>query len=206
MIYLSGHVRPEVLGRPDLGVMLTPMTGYRPDLSRSIWAADSGCFSAPEKFDMTKYLDFLALHAPHRDRCLFATAPDVVGDAEATLEKSAPYLPIIRGAGYRVALVAQDGLEVLDVPWEMFDCLFVGGTTAWKLSEQAYQLAREADERGKWVHMGRVNSWRRLKAAAVSGYDSADGTFLAFGPEALLPRMRQWIETLRREPVLGAGN
>lgn len=198
MIYLSGCVRPELLASPDLGLMLTPMMGNAPDMTDVLWAADTGCYSSPEKYDEVAYLGWLAKREP--DRCLFATAPDVVGDAEATLAKSLPVLPKIRALGYRAALVAQDGLE--DVPWAEFDALFIGGTTAWKLSEVAYRLAREADKRGKWTHMGRVNSWRRLKAAAVSGYDSADGTYIAFGPDLLLPKVIAWAATLRREPSM----
>ena len=204
MIYLSGSVRPECMANPDLGLMLTPMMGNAPDLSQTIFAIDTGCFAQPEAFDLEKYMGYLRRWSGERERCLFATAPDVVGDAESTLAKSLPVLPLIRAEGYRAALVAQDGLETMDVPWDAFDCLFVGGTTAWKLSEAAYRLVREADERGKWTHMGRVNSWRRLKAAAVSGYDSADGTFLAFGPDVLMPRVRDWILTLRREPSWGS--
>lgn len=200
MIYLSGCVRPELLAAPDVGLMLTPMMWNAPDMTDVIWAADTGCFSAPEKYDEGAYLRWLAERDPQR--CLFAAAPDVVGDAARTIEKALPVLPKIRAIGYRAALVAQDGLEDLDVPWDECDALFVGGTTTWKLSESAYQLAREADRRGKWVHLGRVNSWRRLKAAAISGYDSADGTYLAFGPDVLLPRLMGWLDTLRRQPVM----
>lgn len=202
MIYLSGHVRMECLSSPDLGVMLTPNMGNRPDLSRAIWAADNGCFTQPERFDGDYYLAWLRNRAEYRDRCLFATAPDVVGDAKATLERSVPFLRRIRDAGFRAALVAQDGLEELLVPWDDFDVLFTGGSTEWKLSEAAYNLAREADERGKWTHQGRVNSWRRLKASAVSGYDSADGTLMAFGPDRNLPRVLGWLQTLRRTESL----
>lgn len=198
MIYLSGCVRPEVMGRPDTGLMLTPAMGNNPNLRRTIWAADTGCYAHPERFDADAYLRWLDKRP--RKLCLFATAPDRVGDAESTLDIAVPFLPRIRALGYRAALVAQDGLERLhrNIPWDDFDCLFVGGTTAWKLSEVAYQLAREADERGKWVHLGRVNSWRRLKAATVSGYDSADGTFIKFGPYELLPRVMSWVAATQR--------
>lgn len=187
---------------PDMGWMMTPMMGNAPDLDGTLWAADTGCFSKPDAFNAEAYLGWLQERQSYTDRCLFATAPDVVGDAEATLERSLPLLPAIRDMGYKAALVAQDGLESMAVPWDEFDVLFMGGSTAWKLSEAAYRLAYEAEQRGKWTHMGRVNSWRRLKAAAVSGYDSADGTYLTFGPDVLLPRLQNWIQTLRREPVL----
>jgi hypothetical protein len=80
--------------------------------------------------------------------------------------------------------------------------LFVGGTTSWKLSEVAYGLVQEAKRRGKFVHMGRCNSRQRLIAAAVGGYDSADGTYVAFGPDKNLPKLMGWLEELRRQPVM----
>lgn len=202
MIYLTGHVCTEAVANPSLGLMLTPEMGNAPDLSRAIWAADNGCFTHPERFDGDTFLRWLAERGPYAERCLFAVAPDVPGNAEETLTRSLPFLHDIRRLGYRAALAAQDGLVKEMVPWVELDCLFIGGTTEWKLSELAYDLATEADARGKWVHMGRVNSWRRLKAAAVSGYDSADGTFLAFGPDKNKPRLFAWLATLARQETL----
>lgn len=181
--------------------MLTPMMGNKLPDGR-VWGADNGCFAQPDKFDPVGFLGWLVKYRYAADRCLFATAPDVMGDAKATLAKSKPYLPILRALGYKAALVAQDGIERLTVPWDDFDCLFVGGTTAWKLSEQAYAFVTEAKQRGKWTHMGRVNSLRRLSAAKIGGYDSADGTFLAFGPDVNTPRVRQWMDVLRMQPPL----
>jgi len=202
MIYLSGAINKALVRRPDTGYMLTPMIGNKADLNGTLWAADTGCFNQPEKYDQEKYLVWLRERANYARRCLFATAPDVIGDAVATMEKSLPMFPLLRAEGYRAALVAQDGLEDMDIPWDSFDCLFVGGTTSWKLSEIAYQLAHEAEMQGKWVHQGRVNSWRRLKAAAVSGYDSADGTHLVFKPSVRLLELEGWLRTLNEQPVL----
>lgn len=174
MLYLSGVVRP------DMPAMLQPGMGNLPPVGQP-WAADNGRFSAPEKYTDEAYLAWLAKR-PHREACLFATAPDVVGNAGATLALSAPMYHCIRHLGYRVALVAQDGLEHLTefIPWDDFDALFIGGTTHWKLGESAHQLAAEAKRRGKWVHMGRVNSLRRMRIAEAMGCDSVDGTYLRF--------------------------
>jgi hypothetical protein len=202
MIYLSGAINKALVRRPDTGYMLTPMIGNKVDFNGTLWAADTGCFNQPEKYDQEKYLRWLRERVSYSRRCLFATAPDVVGDAVATMDKSLPMFPLLRAEGYRAALVAQDGLEDLDIPWGDFDCLFMGGTTSWKLSETAYQLAIEAENRGKWTHQGRVNSWRRLKAAAVSGYDSADGTYLAFAPDILLPKLEGWLQSLNNQPAM----
>jgi hypothetical protein len=199
MRYLSGCVRLDLPS--EVGVILTPMMGNRLPPDR-VWAADNGMFAQPAAFDPVAYLGWLAAYQGEVDRCLFATAPDVVGDAAATLARSRPFLPILRALGFPAALVAQDGLESLPVPWDAVDCLFIGGTTSWKLSEAAYTLMAEAKRRHKWVHAGRVNSLRRLRAMAIAGADSADGTFLKFGPDVNLPRMARWLQVIREQPPL----
>lgn len=184
-----GQAVIEAMRRGDLGFIDTPAQGNkRPD--DVIWCADNGAFS--DKFDERKWWRFLEANAHRAKSCVFAVAPDVVGDAAATLERSLPWLPKIRALGYPAAFVAQDGLENLTVPWDEFDCLFIGGTTTWKLNPHARELVREAKARGKWVHMGRVNSERRWKYADAIGCDSCDGTFLTFGPDVNLPRLLAW--------------
>jgi hypothetical protein len=182
--------------------MLQPGMGNLPPVGQP-WAADSGRFASPQTYSDAAYLDWLASR-PDQANCLFATAPDIVGDAPGTLMLSAPMYGRIRALGYRVALVAQDGLERLTefIPWDDFDALFIGGTTDWKLSEAAASLVLEARRRGKWTHMGRVNSGRRIRHAASIGCDSADGTFLRFGPDVNLPRLRRWLADLEGAPML----
>jgi hypothetical protein len=173
-----------------LGFIDTPaQRNTRPD--GLTWCADNGCFGRGYPGDAA-WLEWLERNAHAADTCLFATAPDVVGDAEATLARSLPLLPLIRALGYRAALVAQDGLENLGVPWDEFDVLFIGGSTEWKLGRHARTLAREAKLRGKWVHMGRVNSGQRWRYAEHIGCDSADGTYLVFGPDVNLPKLLAW--------------
>lgn len=201
MLYLSGVVRPEV-AQWGGGYMLTPWMGNVVDLTATPWAADTGCFRWPERFDLSHYLQWLQERP--QATCLWATAPDVVGDAAETLRRALPILPRLRAIGYRTALVAQDGLESLPVPWDSFDALFIGGTTAWKLSEVAWGLVAEAKRRGKWAHVGRVNSWRRIRAAQVAGADSVDGTYLQFGPDTNLPKLRRWIHQMAAQPPLGS--
>jgi hypothetical protein len=133
---------------------------------------------------------------PDTSGCVFVVAPDVVGDAPATLarESTTRMLGWIRHAvGLPVAFVAQDGQEGLPVPWDDFDALFIGGTTEWKLGPHARELAAQAVTEGKWVHMGRVNSLKRLKYADAIGCNSADGTFISFGPDRRLPEALAWL-------------
>lgn len=183
-----------------LGMIATPAQGntIHPDYR---WCADNGVFGGAYPGD-DAYIMWLDERADHMGRCSFAVAPDVVGDAAGTLGRSAPMFSRIRNAGAPVALAAQNGLENLTVPWDAFDVLFLGGDTNWKLGPQARDLTAEARSRGKWVHMGRVNSLKRLRYADHIGCNSADGTYLAFGPDTNLPKLLDWLREVNSQPGL----
>ncbi len=174
-----------------LGHIATPASGHRLQAGVA-WCADNGAYTGRYPGD-TRYLAWLSARTAHAPRCAFATAPDVPGDPAATLTRSRPMLDRIRAVGYPVALVAQDGLEHLNVPWNDFDVLFLGASTAWKLGPAAAGLAAQARRHGKTVHMGRVNSFKRLRYAVSIGCASADGTFLAYGPDTNLPKLLRWL-------------
>jgi hypothetical protein len=198
----------DAMKRGLLGFIDTPAQGNR--LPEGVlFCCDNGCFGDGYPGD-DGFLDWLAGRAKHADRCAFVVAPDVITrnpdgtlrpDAAATVERSAPMLPRIRALGFKAALVAQNGLEDLAIGWHTFDALFVGGDTAWKLGPAARALVAEARWRGKWTHMGRVNSLRRLRYAAAIGCDSADGTYLAFGPDTNLPKVLGWLRDVH-QPAL----
>lgn len=156
------------------------------------WCADNGCYGKGFPGDV-EFLAWLASRREFLPDCIFATAPDVIGDAAATLKRSAPFLPVMRALGYPVAFVAQDGLEKLRVPWDQFDALFIGGSTTFKLGSFVREIAAEGVSRGKWLHMGRVNSERRFNYARDIQCDSVDGTFLAFGPNVNLHKLLGWV-------------
>lgn len=205
-MYLSGVIRKSLVGtRPDLGVIVTPAMGNKVDLLATAWGADNGCFANPDAFSLEGYLSWLGERKYAASTCLFATAPDVVGDAIATWERSLPVFPLIRAMGFKAALVAQDGIEAQDVDWTAFDVLFIGGSTRWKISHHAKLMVRKAKSHGKPVHMGRVNSFTRLQTAAMWGCDSADGTYLAFGPDTNTPKLLGWLDSLHRQPVFNFG-
>jgi hypothetical protein len=193
----------QAMKEAGIGLMMTPERRSRDVVKQvSYWAADNGCFSQGDAFSLDAYLAWLGRMTPAGDTCLFAVAPDVLCNAGATWERSAPVLPKLRALGYRAALVAQNGMEDLAVDWNCFDVLFLGGDTVWKLGEAAQLLAGEAKSRGKWLHMGRVNSRRRLEAAQMFGCDSADGTMIAFKPDERLEQVTRWLDGVRRQPSL----
>lgn len=193
MMYLSGKVDRR-LCQPGVGFMLTPYIGNRLP-GGSPWAADSGAYDHPDVTDERyfRWLDHFT--EEERGRCLFATAIDVPFDAAGTSARSTPLLPLVRKHGYPVAFCAQDGHTVDTVPWGQIDALFIGGTTVWKLGDEMAALHREAQRRGMWTHMGRVNGNRRFKIALAigTGFDSVDGTYATRAPDLLIPDILEWV-------------
>jgi hypothetical protein len=210
MMYLTGATRGAIedkLIAMGAGFMWNPRHGHCPDrLQRyPAFACDNGCYAAGDRFDADRWLKQLEGFIPFATKCLFVVAPDVVGDAAATWERSRAYLPVIREMGFPAAFVSQDGQDKLPVPWDAFDCLFTGGSTAWKLSEPAFALVAEAKRRGKWTHMGRVNSRIRFRAAYAGGYDSCDGTYVAFNPRECVERLQTWQAVKQQRALWDAG-
>lgn len=162
------------------GLITTPARGARPILPGYRWIADNGCFTGVWK--EWAWLEWLDVLAGCRRRCVMATLPDVVGDPVQTMVSFRHYLPIVRQRGWPVGLVAQDGME--ELPWPTdYDALFIGGGTEWKLSEGAAWCIRRAQRDGKWTHVGRVNSIKRLAHFKLLGVNSVDGTTICFAPE-----------------------
>jgi hypothetical protein len=193
-----GDASVAAMAAGRIGLIDTPRQYKRTETDQAreagaIWCADNGCFS--NRWNEQHWWRWLTrpVQLQHRDTCAFAVAPDVVADAAATLTRSTPWLPEIRALGYPVAYVAQDGIEGAPPPWELLDVLFIGGTDEFKLGAPARALVTEAKVRGKRVHLGRCNSRKRWLYAEAIGCDSADGTFLTYGPDTNLPRMFAWM-------------
>lgn len=222
----SPYIKQAIADR-ELGLIDTPSQGnIRPP--NAIWCADNGCFG--RHYDEDAWWAWLRRQGSTQT-CVFATAPDVVGDAAATAVRSLPWLDRIRDLGYPAAFVAQNGIETTEVPWDRFDVLFVGGTrecpacwwiwpgeqknqshkyycqrcgtllVEWKDGKVVRKVADQARDHGKWVHVGRVNTLRRLKHCNAAfpdgvGADSVDGTFLTYGPHKNWPSLRRWLREL----------
>lgn len=195
-MYLTGNlsqgVRP-LLDSGRIGLMNTPKNAYRV-AENWVWAADNGCFGKGYPGD-ERWLAWLdSFTADQISRCLFATAPDVVGDGQASLARSLPWLPTIRERSYPVALVTQDGMKPEHIPWGQVDWLFIGGSDKHKLGPESKTLIGAALNEGKRIHVGRVNSRQRFRAMAALGCHSVDGTYLGFGPSTNLPHLLSWLD------------
>lgn len=179
-------------GEPWLGQLLCPRS--RNAIVLKHWAADNAAFS---KFDADAYLrmvreiaDGIAPTCPTIDaplpRPLFVTVPDVVGNAHETRWRFANWYPVLKPFRLPLAYVLQDG--EITPPWPLIAAVFVGGSTAFKVGPEARAFIAEAQRLGKWVHMGRVNTVRRMMYAQQIGVDSVDGSGFARFPDAMLPR------------------
>ena len=172
-------------GHPNLGVLLVPNNGNAP-IADLPFAIDNGAFSG---LDVAGFRRLLAKHANIADRALWVTCPDVVSDHIGTLALFKEWAPEIAALGYPIAFAAQNGLtpdNIESVPWDAIACLFIGGDTAYKLDSR--WLIAEAKSRGKLVHVGRVNSIKRMRWAHDAGADSIDGTSVSkFGNRWLPP-------------------
>lgn len=194
MILLVSGPPPHYIGRPHLGWLLNPRAGARTQAIEAAgvpWAADNDCY---KRLDRAAYLAMLRrIATAERSRLLWVTAPDA--DAGATLTRFRLWQPVLDYYDLPIAFVAQDGQEDRSVPWEAIRCLFIGGSTSWKLGGHARRLIAEAKDRGKWVHVGRVNTLRRMWLFSSTGVDSFDGTAFSKLPDKFIP----WM--LRRLPA-----
>lgn len=195
MLLLATIAQPQLEEHqhPNLGRLVQPR--HYPRIADTAaagipWAADNDAFNGG--FDAAAFVAMLD-RLEGLPGCRFVAAPDVVGDAVATLELFERWGPEIRKRGLPVALVGQDGLE--RVPWAACDAFFIGGSTDWKLGQDAARFTAEARAAGKWVHMGRVNGRRRVVYAHSLGCDSVDGSSFARWRHTWLPLALEWVSS-----------
>lgn len=183
MIYMApaNHAELERLKDPrQWGRIVTPVKSSTRIPDGRSWCIDNNLYSGC--FDEVAFWRLLDNMRPYRPTCKFVVAPDVVANPIATMHLYRYYGPAIHAAGWPVAFVAQDGQELYPFPPE-YDALFIGGTTEWKLSEAALWCIQQAKAAGKWVHVGRVNSQKRIRHFQLAGVDSVDGTSVTYKPD-----------------------
>lgn len=152
----------------DFWQLRTPLTGY----ARAVgipYGLDNGCFAgALDRATWDRLLEEAEEDAP-----VFACLPDVVGDARRTVELFKYFTRHTNGIPR--ALVLQNGIEHVDIPWDDVAAVFIGGDNAFKISAVAFRIAGVAKMLGKWVHVGRVNTAARMRNW-LDVADSGDGS------------------------------
>ena len=198
-------VRQLALHYPDhLGVLHTPQTGNRLCSLPLPWACDNSAFSNPDDSKYWKLcMNSWGMQTYHPP--LWMAVPDVVGDHAATRRLfdwwMQYWLSEMAFIPFRLAFVLQNGCTVDEVPWDDIAAVFVGGDNEFKLRQSA-DLIGEAKERCKLVHIGRVNTHRRLRYAYDLGADTVDGTAYSMFSETHLERALRYVAGLERRPVL----
>lgn len=148
----------------DFGQLRTPGTNYALSDDPGVeWAADNSMYSDP---DIDRWVRWVARFDENRARRpIWVALPDIVGDARRTLELF-EHFKLCTNELPR-ALVIQDGIQHVTVPWDDIDAIFIGGTDAFKLSAEAFNVARTANLLRKKIHIGRVNTAKRFRAWAT---------------------------------------
>jgi hypothetical protein len=180
-------------------------------------------FTGTSPFSEDKFFAMLdaIVAAGLQDKVQHVVVPDRVGDWKGTTERWKEFYERVKAYGMPLAYVGQDGIEehTDQIPWDEFDVFFIGGSTPWKLGynpkgkykdfnrptdeelrkagflKAQHDLIKEAKRRGKRVHMGRVNSWKRMELANYGmQVDSADGNFIGAAPDNNLPIVVDWLK------------
>ena len=171
MAAMAAHGFRLIVGPDQLGRVTRALPLPLPHaLDNGAW----GAFAGARPWDAGAYREALARWGAGAD---WLVVPDVVGDSVATLVQADKWL----GELLPVApclLAVQDGMTTADAGRVLgagAAGVFVGGSTAWKWASLP-MWATYARERGAYLHVGRVNSQRRIRWCADLGAHSTDGT------------------------------
>lgn len=143
------------------------------------YALDNGAWSAHvngRPFDGAAYAAALDRLGPLAD---WIALPDIVCGGLASLDLSLSWVARVEQCRRPMLLVVQDGMtpDVVDAAIGLGAGvgLFVGGSTRWKL-DTLLEWGALARRRGCILHVGRVNTERRIGLCAAVGATSCDGT------------------------------
>jgi hypothetical protein len=145
----------------------TPLTAY----ARATcvpYGLDNGCFSGSLPAAWNRLIQ-----EAEADRPVFVAVPDIVGSARRTADLFTYFER--KTNGLPRALVLQDGIGNVEIPWANIAAVFVGGSDDFKIAPEAIQAAKCAKLLGKWVHVGRVNTASRM-GNWIGLADSIDGS------------------------------
>lgn len=184
------------------GWMVGPLDHGTSDMFGMPHALDNGAwpaFQTGQPWDEAAFRKALARYGPG---ALFVVAPDVVGQREASMALTLRWLPELLArpdlAGVPILFAVQDGMTFADVEPHVGGRvgLFIGGSTEWKL-QAIIPWGRWGRERGLYVHVGRVNTARRMALCAAAGATSVDGNSAIMFPKTL-----PMLDGARRQPDL----
>lgn len=184
-----GRVSPVIIpyasrtgGQRNLGALrangfrlLIVASGVQRDEGWTQYALDNGAWAyhqRGEPFDEKRFRTLVERFGRGADWCVL---PDIIAGGVESLALSLSWAQWVLDRCPRVLIAVQDGMEMHHVEHLVSDRVgvFVGGSTDWKLRTLALwgTLAPRC-----WVHVGRVNSVKRIRLCALAGAHSFDGT------------------------------
>jgi hypothetical protein len=134
------------------------------------------------------------------ERADWIVLPDIVAGGRRSLDMSLAWLDRLRGLPTPLLIAVQNGMELDDVRPFLSPSvgIFIGGDTAWK-ETTALDWGQLARRRNCYLHVGRVNSARRIAICAAAGASSFDGSSVSRFADSLSP-----LDKATRQPDLFA--
>jgi hypothetical protein len=174
------------------GLLLTPdRPEFRPGFAAV--AIDNGAWGAHQRGVPWEPRKWQALCECHGSIAAWTVLPDVVMGGLRSLDLSLSWSEWALARVPKVLIAVQNGLTSCDVAPHLSGRvgIFVGGDTAWKEASMP-EWGRLAKAKQCWLHVGRVNSKRRIRLCAMAGADSVDGTSGARFADSI-PRLRHAV-------------
>lgn len=178
-LYTAGSTRANREACIRLGVGLLIVDHWRDPTAYPYFAIDNGCYSAWSRgipWDAAPFIKNLTKCREFGLKPDFAVIPDIVAGGQASAERSADWMRVLRREYPDVPLyfAVQDGMTEHDVP-DGIAGIFVGGSTEYKLATMN-AWAKVAHRLGIGIHVGRIGTPGRMVLAHLAGVDSIDST------------------------------
>jgi hypothetical protein len=172
------------------GVLRTE--GFKYCLDNGAWSA----FTSGQPFDAYAFEKAFEKLGEAAD---FVVVPDIVCGGQKSLDFSLRWLERLRGSPAKLLLATQNGIKPDDVREYLSPAvgLFVGGDTTWKLAT-LHSWSILARRRRCHVHIGRVNSAKRIDLCARAGAHSVDGTSASMYALSI-PRLSAAVDNTERQ-------
>lgn len=166
-----------------LGVGLLIVDHWRDPSQYPYFAIDNGCYSAWSRgipWDPAPFIKNLSKCRELGLKPDFAVIPDIVAGGQASVERSADWMRVLRREYPDIPLyfAVQDGMDPdRFYPREILtaDGIFVGGSTEYKLATMN-AWTKVAHRLGIGIHVGRIGTPGRMVLAHLAGIDSIDST------------------------------
>lgn len=175
------------------GVLRTE--GFKIALDNGAWTA----FQQGTSFDDVAFMRAVDKLGEQAD---WIVLPDIVAGGLRSLELSLTWLERLRGLPTPLLIAVQNGMQVDDVRELLSPSvgIFIGGDTDWK-EKTAIAWGQLARRRNCYLHVGRVNSARRIGICAAAGASSYDGSSASRFAKTVSP-----LDKATRQPDLFAAS